>query len=103
MSALAGASGVVPLAAIGQVSLNGSGTLSGHEDINQGGTTASAVALTGTYSVGSNGSGTSSVTSTSGTTPLRIEAVSSSEAIFISADPTQPLIGFAEQQCSDCH
>jgi hypothetical protein len=100
--ALAGASGSVPLSGIGQVSSNGSGTISGTEDFNAGGSTSGGFSLSGMYSIASSGRGTASVTG-SGTTPLRLHVVNPGEAVFISADPSQPLIGLVEEQCSDCH
>ena len=99
---LGGATGSQPFAGLGQVASNGAGGFTGNEDVNAGGTTAPNVALTGTYSVGQNGYGTGSVTGVQ-TTPVRVLLISQSSAVFISADPSEPVIGLAEKQCSDCH
>jgi hypothetical protein len=100
--ALGGASGASPFAGLGQVSLNGGGGISGTEDFNLGGSIDAGVLLNGTYLITTNGSGTASVNG-SGTTPLRVQMINPGEAVFISADPSQPLIGLVEKQCSDCH
>jgi hypothetical protein len=60
------------------------------------------VLLNGTCLIRANGSGTASVNG-SGTTPLRVQMINPGEAVFISADPSQPLIGLVEKQCSNCH
>ncbi|HZR31533.1 MAG TPA: Ig-like domain-containing protein [Terriglobales bacterium] len=100
--ALTGTSGSVSSAALARVNFSGTGTFGGKEDVNVGSAMNAAVPLTGTYSVGSDGHGTASMTGL-GTVPLRLHQVNQSEAIFISADPTQPVIGLGEKQCSDCH
>jgi len=100
--ALGGASGSQPFAGLGQVASNGVGGFTGNEDINAGGSTVPNVAFTGTYSIGQNGHGTGTVNSVR-TTPVRVLLINQSSAVFISADPGEPLIGLAEKQCSDCH
>ena len=97
---LAGASGGSLFAGLGRVSANGTGGFSGIENYDLGGTPVSGVSISGSYSVNANGSGTVLV---SGGTPLRLMMISPAEAVFISADGSQPLIGLVEQQCSDCH
>lgn len=99
---LGGASGSKPFAGLGQVVSNGAGGFTGKEDVNGGGSTASDVAFTGMYSIGQNGRGTGTLTG-AGTTPVRVHLINQSSAVFISADPGEPLIGLAEKQCSDCH
>jgi hypothetical protein len=101
--AVAGASFGSAFTGLGQVALNGRGGLTGTEDFNLGGSTASDIVVSGTYSVVSSGSGSAAVTNASGTTPLRVMTINSAEGVFISADPNQPFIGLFEQQCSDCH
>ena len=76
--------------------------MSGTEDFNLGGSIDEGVLLNGTYSIAANGSGTASVNGF-GTTPLRVQMINTGEAVFISADQSQPLIGLVEKQCSDCH
>jgi len=100
--ALGGASGSNPFAGLGQIASNGAGGFTGKEDVNVGGSTAPNVAFTGTYSIGQNGHGTGTVTGVR-TTPVRVLLINQSAAVFISADPGEPLIGLAEKQCSDCH
>jgi hypothetical protein len=97
--ALAGASAGLLFASVGEVASDGSGGFTGTEDFNQGGATNSNVSLTGAYSIAPNGRGTAVVTGTGiVTTPIRIHLITSTAAVFISADPTQPLIGLVEKQ-----
>jgi hypothetical protein len=99
---LAGAAGSSPFAAVGRVVSNGAGGLTGVEDFNVGGSVASNVSLSGTYSIAASGRGTSSVTGV-GTLPVRLYLISPVDAIFVSADPAEPVIGLTIKQCSDCH
>jgi Bacterial Ig-like domain (group 2) len=85
---------------IGQVSANGSGGLSGTEDINPfTGTPTTGVALTSsTYTVSSNGRGTAVVNTASGTSHYSFYMVSPSQAFAVGADASDIGSGNLEKQ-----
>lgn len=76
------------MAAVGRLHADGSGTLTGNIDINDGTSVLPNLGLTGTYTVGSNSRGTASITiSTLGTFSYSLYAVSQDRIILQSIDP----------------
>jgi len=94
-----GANTVNEVDAIAQFTSAGTGSLSGALDVNLGGTLASNLALTGTYSVAASGRGTGTLSSSAGPVNITLYMVSPSRALFIETDVSQVSVGaFAKQQ-----
>jgi hypothetical protein len=91
-----GASGQVD--SIAQVSANGSGQFTGAVDFNLTGSLSRDLAFTGPYTLGSNGRGTATLTSSAGGQNLAIYFVSSSRVLFIDLDSGLVGVGDFEKQ-----
>ena len=86
---------------VGQFVADGAGAITGGAyDSVQGGTTASNVALTGTYNLALNGRGTLSLTSTSGTTQQIFWMVSNGQGYLLTDDPSKVEDGAFNTQLS---
>lgn len=86
-------------AALGQIVADGSGNLSGTEDVNDyPGTLLLDVTLSGTYTVSSNGRGVATITTPSGASQLRFYIGSERSLIIVGVDITEVLLGLAGKQ-----
>lgn len=86
-------------AILGQILADGSGNLSGTEDVNDyPGTLLLDVSLIGTYTVNSNGRGVAAITTSSGTSQLRFYIGSSSVLLIVGVDSFEVLLGLAGKQ-----
>jgi len=84
---------------VGRMTANGRGSLTaGVEDVGQAGTVVSGIALSGTYSIGSNGRGTAQLTGGGGTSNLILYVVDPSIVEYLEVDPSEAIAGFAAQQ-----
>ncbi len=86
------------LAMSGQMFANGAGTLTGTEDVNDGGILSANVPLNGTYSVDVDGRGTGSINGPNGTLTLHFYMVSFNSAVFVETDSNNDQIGSAMVQ-----
>lgn len=84
--------------AAAQFKASGSGSLSGALDINNGGSLFPNLALSGTYSLASNGRGTLVLQSSEGTLNFNFYMVNASRALFIEMDASLPSIGEFDAQ-----
>ncbi len=86
-------------AEVGQVILDGSGNIKGGSfDVNDDGNALLDQSLAGTYSVGPNGRGTASVSSTAGTTSIAFYLISQNLAVFVETDSSAVAEGLARAQ-----
>ena len=84
---------------IAQLAANGSGSWTGALDLNNNGGLSLGLAVSsGGYSLGSNGRGNASITTSAGRMNFFTYAVSSSRVLFIEADSTSPSVGSLEHQ-----
>jgi hypothetical protein len=89
---------------VGRMTASGSGSLTtGVEDVAQAGTVVSGIALTGAYSLGSNGRGTALLTGGGGTSNLIFYVFASAAApvpafAYLEVDPSEVIAGFAAKQ-----
>lgn len=87
----------VRMAALGRISADGGGTLTGTLDVNYGTSAQTGLGLTGSYAVGSNGRGTATLTiGTLGTFSYALHAVSGDRFILQSIDTVMgdvPMLG----------
>jgi hypothetical protein len=74
---------------ITELTANGSGQFTGTLNLNDGGSLARAVTLTGSYAFSPNGRATAVLTTASGTRNIILYAVDNSQALFIEADTAQ--------------
>lgn len=83
-----------------QFTADGNGNISGAMDLNDGGALTAGLALTGTYSLGSNGRATSSAILKTAARNLTVVyyAVSSSRVLFIEIDNSVAVGAFQQQQ-----
>ncbi|HWR36764.1 MAG TPA: hypothetical protein VN622_12920 [Clostridia bacterium] len=79
---------------IAQVRANGTGSFTGTQDYNNGGTLGTGAALPGDYNVAANGR----ATGTLGGLPIRIYVADASTWYAISADNAKQMLGIAEKQ-----
>ena len=86
------------LAMSGQMFADGAGTLTGNEDVNDGGILSANVPLNGTYSVDVDGRGTGSINGPNGTLTLHFYMVSFDSAVFVETDSNNDQIGSAMVQ-----
>jgi hypothetical protein len=86
------------LAMSAQMFADGSGTLSGTEDVNNGGTLSANIALNGTYSVEADGRGSGSINGPNGTLTLHFYMISFDQAVFVETDANNDQIGSARVQ-----
>lgn len=85
--------------AVAQFTADGNGNIKGAFDFNNEGALNPSLALTGTYTIGTNGRGTGTLNSSAGTFSVIYYVVSGSKVLFIEADGLQPSVGlFAQQQ-----
>ena len=78
---------------VSQFNATGSGSLTGTQDVNNSGGLFQGLALSGSYSVSSNGRGTATLQTSAGTINLVFYAVNGSQALFIDVDPSLPAAG----------
>ena len=83
---------------VAQFAGDGGGHVTGAIDFNSGGNLNSDVALSGNYSMSSNGRGTSVLQSTLGSQNLIFYAVSSTRVLFIEVDSNLPAVGEMDHQ-----
>lgn len=83
---------------LGQFTADGSGNATGTEDVNSVGVLNPNLALTATYTVGSNGRGSMNVTAGGGTRVLNFYLASPTEMLLIGMDTDQVLLGEADAQ-----
>jgi hypothetical protein len=83
---------------ITELTANGSGQFTGTLNLNDGGSLARAVTLTGSYAFSPNGRATAVLTTTSGTRNIILYAVDNSQALFIEADTAQIGQGVLDRQ-----
>jgi hypothetical protein len=83
---------------IARFAADGNGGLSGALDFNNSGALSQRLALSGTYSVGTNGRGTATLRSSAGTQNLVFYMAGGSRILMIEIDSTAAAIGSAEQQ-----
>ena len=74
---------------IAQLNANGIGQFSGASNLNDGGSLARALNLSGTYAFAPNGRATGVLTTASGTRNVILYATDSSQALFIEIDANQ--------------
>jgi hypothetical protein len=86
------------LAMSGQMFADGTGTLSGNEDINDNGSLSANVGLNGTYSVDVDGRGSGSINGPNGTLTIHFYMVNTDEAVFVETDKNNDQIGSAQIQ-----
>ncbi len=87
-----------PSDSVAQFNADGNGHLKGSLDLNLAGALSPGLALSGTYSLTSNGRGPLTIKSSSGTQYLVMYGISSSRAIFIEVDSNVIGLGAFEQQ-----
>jgi hypothetical protein len=91
----------LPLASVGQIAADGSGNItSGVFDENDGGSVVLDQALTGSYSVSSNGRGTAAVSSATLTSNYALYLISGDLVVFVETDSSAIAIGLAHLQSS---
>ena len=95
---LTGVTNAGELDSLAQFSANGSGTFNGALDINNTGALTSGLALSGNYTVGSNGRGTASLHSSFGTQNVIFYVANSSRVLFIGSDSNTVSVGDFEHQ-----
>lgn len=83
---------------VAQFSADGGGNANGAVDFNNGGSLSTNLALTGTYSMNTNGRGTGTLKSTLATQNLIFYAVSSTRALFIDVDANLVAVGEVDHQ-----
>jgi len=83
---------------VGKLTANGSGGFTGTEDTNIGSTLTTATSITGTYSIGSNGRGTATITVSGTTSNFAFYVVDSSGVLIVGVDPNELLAGGAGKQ-----
>jgi hypothetical protein len=83
---------------IAQLATNGSSNWSGAVDLNNNGGLSLGLAASGSYSLGSNGRGNASISTSAGRMNFLIYAVSNSRVLFIEADSSAPAVGSLEHQ-----
>lgn len=83
---------------VAQFTADGGGHVSGAIDFNNGGSLSSNLALSGAYSVSSNGRGTGVFQSNLGNQNLIFYAVSTTRVLFIEVDSNLPAVGEMDQQ-----
>src|SRR5579859_6188027 len=81
-----------------QMFADGSGALSGTEDVNDNGNLSANVALNGTYSVEADGRGSGSINGPHGTLTLHFYMISFDQAVFVETDANNDQIGSARVQ-----
>jgi hypothetical protein len=81
-----------PAASVGQIVLNGSGSVSGVLDVNERGTFSGNLAFTGNYIIGSQGRGTAISATSYGTSNYVFYIVNAKTIEFLSVDPIPGLI-----------
>lgn len=86
------------LDSLGQLTLSSTGSITGTSNINQNGTLTPALAVSGSYSVASNGRATASITGGGVTSQFRFYIVSSSKVFIVEMETDEVLIGVAEKQ-----
>jgi uncharacterized protein YjdB len=86
------------LAMSGEMFADGSGTLSGTEEINDNGSLSANVPLNGTYSVDIDGRGSGSINGPNGTLTIHFYMINTDEAVFIETDNKNDQIGSAQVQ-----
>lgn len=94
----AASAGSGELDSIAEFSANGSGSLSGAVDFNNAGSLSLGLALSGTYSLGSNGRGTAKLSSSGGPMNLVLYGVNGSTALFIEVDSGEIAVGELDHQ-----
>jgi hypothetical protein len=95
---LAGSAAVGPVDIVGEIAADGSSNLTSIDDSNAHGVLASSVAGSGSYSVASNGRGTATITTSSGSSNFVFYVQSPTEVLFIEVDNTVAALGFARKQ-----
>jgi hypothetical protein len=91
-----------PYAAVGALTFNSGGSITGTTDENDAGTVGTQLSVSnGTYSIGSTGRGTASYTTATGTHNFIVYQVSSSRLEMISVDKNNFLYGGASLQLAD--
>lgn len=83
---------------VGKITANAGSLSTGVEDVNQAGTPVSGIALSGTYSVSSNGRGTAQITGGGSTSNVVFYTISSSVAEYLEIDPSEVIVGFVDKQ-----
>lgn len=83
---------------ITELTANGTGQFTGTLNLNDGGSLARAITLTGSYAFSPNGRATVVLTTASGTRNVILYAVDNSQALFIEADAPQIGQGILAQQ-----
>jgi len=81
-----------PASSVGQIVLNGSGSVSGILDVNERGTFSANVVFTGSYSIGSQGRGTAVSAASYGTSNYVFYIVNAKTIEFLNVDPIPGLI-----------
>src|SRR5260370_15498279 len=81
-----------------QVSADGSGNLSGTEDVNDGGILAANAPLSGSYSIESNGRGTANITLRNTTSRFHFYLASGNRVRIVEVDASELLLGFGLKQ-----
>jgi len=81
-----------------QMFADGSGTLSGTEDVNDNANLSANIALNGTYSVEADGRGSGSINGPHGTLTLHFYMISFDQAVFVETDANNDQIGSARVQ-----
>ncbi|HWX56006.1 MAG TPA: hypothetical protein VN176_15565 [Verrucomicrobiae bacterium] len=89
---------LTPFDFIAQSTADGSGHITGAQDLNNGGVLTSNLALTGTYSLGANGRSTGTLSSAAGSLNVIYYAASSSHLLFIEIDTNSVAVGTIQQQ-----
>ena len=85
-------------AAVGMLSLNGNGGLSGQMLQNLNGSVTSMLSLSGNYTLNGSTRGTAILTSSSGSSPFAIYPINSSEFLLIGTNAASPYFGIATNQ-----
>jgi hypothetical protein len=88
-----GTNGSGEVDAIAQFTANGTGGLTGALDVNNGGSPAGNLALTGTYTTGANGRGTATLNSAAGPVNIVFYMANTSRVVFIEPDSFQVASG----------
>jgi hypothetical protein len=86
------------LAMSGQMFADGSGALSGTEDVNDNGNLSANVSLNGTYAVEADGRGSGSINGPNGALTIHFYMVNTNEAVFVETDSNNDQIGSARVQ-----
>jgi hypothetical protein len=83
---------------LGQFTANGSGSATGTEDVNEGGTLSPKLAVTATYTLASDGRGSLNFTAGGSTRILNFYLVSPGQMLLLGMDTDQVVSGGADQQ-----